>query len=319
MINEIEKYIKRFGTYNQFQFRVLIAKYLLLSGLIEDNEAAMRGNLGITHDEASKILNQVNSIYVDPIENITQKPIPIEALNFLESEIKERIYHNFRKFEKLDYEVIIFLYLVLSVTFPGKDIKDISKFLGIVGSKVKRLISEAQQRYPEFKDILPSVNKSPLTPQQKFEKQYEEIFRLISTSDKPVYACAFHKFGDGFTDEEEVKASSEDGSYVFYILSDNNENYTPFKGESWDIIAEFIKENKKFTTVYYTLMDDGAISESGQVLLNYDWPNDYSDLWDAIAAVINGNSVELTGENNSFPPIEIEFYYDCKKFYEFTL
>ena len=288
LIKEIENYIKIFGQYNQFEFRALIVKYLLLSGVIEADVSSMSDSLGITQDDAAKILSQVNSTYPDPIENITQKSIPIEALNFLEKEIKERVLQNFRKIEKRDYEVIIFLYQILSGSFQGKDIKDISIILGVPVSKVKRLISEAEQLYPKFKDILPSVNKSPLTPQQRFEKQYEEIFSLIRNSDKPVYACAFHKFGDGFTDEEEVKASSEDGSSILYILSDNNGNYTAFKGESWNIIAEFIKENKKYTSVYYTLMD-GAISESGQVLLNYDWPNDYSDLWDAIATVINGN------------------------------
>ena len=121
-------------------------------------------------------------------------------------------------------------------------------------------------------------------------------------------AAAFHKLGDGYDDEDEVKENMPG----YFVLLEKDGEYTAYAYPEWDDIEDGA-ENAD--AVYYRDMDDNYTSDETEDIImdNSQWGCEDYSLDNAIEDVLSG------GNEYEWPTIDVDFIYNGKVFYSFTL
>lgn len=137
-------------------------------------------------------------------------------------------------------------------------------------------------------------------------------------------AAAFHKLGDGYEDEAEVLENFKDMPECYFILLEKDGQfrlfkervYDPTKGPFGDYIKfDIIQEIEVSDAVYYRDMDDNYTSDETEDIImdNSQWGCEDYSLDNAIVDVLSGTN------EYEWPEIDIDFIYNGKVFYSFTL
>ena len=121
-------------------------------------------------------------------------------------------------------------------------------------------------------------------------------------------AAAFHKLGDGYETEDEAKKKFED----CFVLIEKDGTYKAFEYPTWDDIKD---EAENADAVYYRDMDDIITSDETEDIImdNSQWGCEDYSLDNAIVDVLSGTN------EYEWPAINIDFIYNGKIFYSFTL
>lgn len=131
----------------------------------------------------------------------------------------------------------------------------------------------------------------------------EELAQATSSA-----AAAFHKLGDGYEDEEKAKEYFCDS----FVVIQNGDDFKVYGRPEWDEIED---EAENADAVYYRDMDSICTSDETEdiVMDNSEWGCEDYSLDDAIVDVLSG------ANEYEWPSIDIDFIYNGKVFYSFTL
>lgn len=121
-------------------------------------------------------------------------------------------------------------------------------------------------------------------------------------------AAAFHKLGDGYETEDEAKEKFED----CFVLIEKDGTYKAFEYPTWDDIKD---EAENADAVYYRDMNDIITSDETEDIImdNSQWGCEDYSLDNAIVDVLSGTN------EYEWPAINIDFIYNGKIFYSFSL
>lgn len=133
-------------------------------------------------------------------------------------------------------------------------------------------------------------------------------------------AVVFHKFGDGYADDAEVLEDFKNSAECFFILLEKDGQFRLFRERVYDetkgpfgdyITFDIINEIEVSDAVYYSdKFNDIYMSDETEDTISRH--SDYS-LDNAIDDVLSGTN------ENEWPAIDVDFIYNGKVFYSFTL
>lgn len=133
-------------------------------------------------------------------------------------------------------------------------------------------------------------------------------------------AVVFHKFGDGYADDAEVLEDFKNSAECFFILLEKDGQFRLFRERVYDetkgpfgdyITFDITNEIEVSDAVYYSdKFNDIYMSDETEDTISRH--SDYS-LDNAIDDVLSGTN------ENEWPAIDVDFIYNGKVFYSFTL
>lgn len=133
-------------------------------------------------------------------------------------------------------------------------------------------------------------------------------------------AVVFHKFGDGYADDAEVFEDFKNSAECFFILLEKDGQFRLFRERVYDetkgpfgdyITFDITNEIEVSDAVYYSdKFNDIYMSDETEDTISRH--SDYS-LDNAIDDVLSGTN------ENEWPAIDVDFIYNGKVFYSFTL
>lgn len=133
-------------------------------------------------------------------------------------------------------------------------------------------------------------------------------------------AVVFHKFGDGYADDAEVLEDFKNSAECFFILLEKDCQFRLFRERVYDetkgpfgdyITFDITNEIEVSDAVYYSdKFNDIYMSDETEDTISRH--SDYS-LDNAIDDVLSGTN------ENEWPAIDVDFIYNGKVFYSFTL
>lgn len=133
-------------------------------------------------------------------------------------------------------------------------------------------------------------------------------------------AVVFHKFGDGYADDAEVLEDFKNSAECFFILLEKDGQFRLFRERVYDetkgpfgdyITFDITNEIEISDAVYYSdKFNDIYMSDETEDTISRH--SDYS-LDNAIDDVLSGTN------ENEWPAIDVDFIYNGKVFYSFTL
>lgn len=134
-------------------------------------------------------------------------------------------------------------------------------------------------------------------------------------------AVVFHKFGDGYADDAEVLEDFKNSAECFFILLEKDGQFRLFRERVYDetkgpfggyIRFDITNEIEVSDAVYYSdKFNDIYMSDKTEDTISCHF-GDYS-LDNAIDDVLSGTN------ENEWPAIDVDFIYNGKVFYSFTL
>lgn len=169
-------------------------------------------------------------------------------------------------------------------------------------AKMEKYLS--YQRDEKAEEENKTITKTTVTMDAKEGYEASEALAQETTS----AAAAFHKLGDGYEAADEVK---ENLSGCFVLLEKDGE-YTAYAYPEWEDIKD---EAESADAVYYRDMDDNYTSDETEDIImdNSQWGCEDYSLDNAIVDVLSGTN------EYEWPEIDIDFIYNGKVFYSFTL
>lgn len=133
-------------------------------------------------------------------------------------------------------------------------------------------------------------------------------------------AAAFHKVGDGYDDEEKVLSDIYDYPDNFFVLLKKDGKFYLYRDAEWDDVkGEYVEKpfpRAEADEIYYRDHEDIKTSEEVEnniVMNNHVWPCEDFSLDNAIEDVLSGTN------EYKWPHIDIDFIYNGKVFFSFTL
>lgn len=186
---------------------------------------------------------------------------------------------------------------------------------GTTKAKMEQFL--AYQRDEKEVDAEPAVYEEVSTSDEMDVKDGWDASQALASQTESA-AAAFHKLGDGYDDENEMKANFEKYPSDYLIVLKKDGKFTLYKEKilipgTFDSIIQYPKILEA-DEVYYCYRDEIATSEEAENLIyGRRWGNEDYSLPDAIEDVL------WCDNEYKWPSMNVDFIYNGKVFYSFNL
>ena len=237
---------------------------------------------------------------------------------------------DYRKLEKLTLSYDLLNMLTKIHEYKGKQELYIAAKPEILGKLTDLALIQSTESSNKIEGIsttngrLREIMEEKSTPRNRDEEEIAEVVNEEASEEIDVNdgwdasealaqetqeaAAAFHKLGDGYETEDEAKEKFED----CFVLIEKDGTYKAFEYPTWDDIKD---EAENADAVYYRDMNDIITSDETEDIImdNSQWGCEDYSLDNAIVDVLSGTN------EYEWPAINIDFIYNGKVFYSFTL